>query len=56
MHRITKRFWEYYGSLTKQVRGLADKNFQLLKRIDKVWSLLNPAVMRTRAVDYLGER
>ena len=49
MHRTTKRFWEYYETLTKQVREIADKNFQLLKRnprhpslhfkkIDKLWS------------------
>jgi len=61
MHRTTKRFWEYYGSLTKQVRELADKNFQLLKRnpnhpslhlkkIDKLWSVRVGMTHRALAV------
>ena len=61
MHRTTKRFWESYEILTKQVRELADKNFQLLKRnprhpslhfkkIDKLWSARVGVAHRTLAV------
>ena len=61
MHRTTKRFWEYYETLTKQVRELADKNFQLLKRnprhpslhfkkSDKLWSARVGVAHRALAV------
>jgi predicted RNase H-like HicB family nuclease len=29
-HTASARFWALYDSLPKQVRALADKNFQLL--------------------------
>jgi len=32
MHRTTEQFWERYWSLSKDVRELADRNFQLLKK------------------------
>ncbi len=30
-HRTLPRFWQYYGQLPKEIRALADKNFDLLK-------------------------
>ena len=30
-HRALPRFWQQYGQLPKEVRELADKNFDLLK-------------------------
>ncbi len=49
VHRATESFWRLYGSLPKEVRDLADKNFALLsenprhpslhfKRIGEMWS------------------
>jgi hypothetical protein len=32
MHRTTERFWECYGALPSDVRDLADRKFQLLKK------------------------
>ncbi|MGD0897779.1 MAG: hypothetical protein ABR915_08065 [Thermoguttaceae bacterium] len=31
-HRTTKRFWDLYLALPKNIRRLADKNFDLLKK------------------------
>lgn len=31
MHRTTGRFWSRYGDLSKEIRALADKSFELLK-------------------------
>jgi hypothetical protein len=30
-HRASRRFWQHYQQLPKEVRKLADKNFELLK-------------------------
>jgi hypothetical protein len=30
-HRASTRFWQHYQQLPKEVRELADKNFDLLK-------------------------
>jgi hypothetical protein len=32
IHRTTKRFWDSYSSLPGEIRRLADKNFDLLKK------------------------
>jgi hypothetical protein len=49
-HFTTARFWEHYAQLPKDIRDLADKDFELLKadpkhpslhlkKIDKLWSV-----------------
>ncbi len=38
-HFASPRFWEHYGELPADVRELADKNFELLKRNPKHPSL-----------------
>ncbi|MBI3163017.1 MAG: hypothetical protein HYZ23_10920 [Chloroflexi bacterium] len=30
-HRTLPRFWKHYAELPKEIQGLADKNFHLLK-------------------------
>ena len=32
MHRTTERFWRRYRDLPKDIRGLADKSFERLKK------------------------
>lgn len=31
-HRTTKRFWDLYSALPQEIRQLADKSFDLLKK------------------------
>jgi hypothetical protein len=61
-HRTTPRFWEHYRSLPSDVRGLADKNFQLLqrdprhpslqfKKVGNVWSARVGLAYRALAVE-----
>lgn len=49
-HVATRKFWKCYQDLPKNIRGLADKNFKLLKsdpmhpslhfkQIDRLWSV-----------------
>jgi mRNA-degrading endonuclease RelE of RelBE toxin-antitoxin system len=39
MHRTTERFWRRYRDLPKDIRGLADKSFERLKKNPKHPSL-----------------
>lgn len=61
-HFTTPRFWEYYGDLPADVRRLADKKFDLLKRdpmhpslhfkrIERFWSVRVGLKYRALAVD-----
>ena len=31
-HRASRKFWDFYEALPKDVRRLADRNFEILKR------------------------
>jgi uncharacterized protein (UPF0147 family) len=38
-HRASRKFWEYYNALPKNVQRLADQNYEMLKRDPKHPSL-----------------
>ena len=66
MHRTTKRFWDFYSSLSGEVRLLADKSFDLLKKdanypslhfkkVGKFWSARVGAGHRALAIPDGGD-
>jgi len=62
MHRATERFWRCYQSLPEDVRDLADRNFELLKKnprhpslqfkkVGEMWSVRVGQAHRALAVE-----
>jgi hypothetical protein len=62
-HHVDPQFWQLYSELPANVRNLADKNFELLKRdprhpslhfkqIGRDWSVRVGAEYRARAVQH----
>jgi hypothetical protein len=61
IHRTTRRFWDCYWALPEQIRELADKSFNLLrkdprhpslhfKKIGQIWSARVDSAHRALAV------
>lgn len=64
-HYASSKFWELYGELPKEVRDLADKNYELLKadlrhpslhlkRIEELWSVRVGQHYRALGIDVPG--
>ncbi len=49
-HRASPRFWRCYDALSEEIRGLADKSFELLQQNSRYPSLHFKQVGRFRSV------